>query len=260
MLKTLIKEESNINRKKQALEDYFDSPTEENTQRVFNTYAYLVKTTAGRLKVFLGETASLDELTDTGITGLIEAIHKYDRGQKVSFEGYASARIKRAMLLAVGKKGSVQERLTSTKKKIDGAREELRISTGHYPDDIDVARKIGLSLTALVEAEEAFKLSQAVSFDSYIEENIRLSKAPESVRPQRFEKNELSLRLKSSMALLTKEEQKVILMFYYEDLTQREIAGVLDITEDEVASIHVSAMSKMQAEMLEYMDIFINAV
>ncbi len=128
MLKTLIKEESNINRKKQALEDYFDSPTEENTQRVFNTYAYLVKTTAGRLKVFLGETASLDELTDTGITGLIEAIHKYDRGQKVSFEGYASARIKRAMLLAVGKKGSVQERLTSTKKKIDGAREELRIS------------------------------------------------------------------------------------------------------------------------------------
>ena len=149
----------------------------------------------------------LDELTDIGITGLIEAIHKYDRGQKVSFEGYASARIKRAMLLAVGKKGSVQERLTSTKKKIDGAREELRISTGHYPDDIDVARKIGLSLTALVEAEEAFKLSQAVSFDSYIEENIRLSKAPESVRPQRFEKNELSLRLKSSMALLTKKEQ-----------------------------------------------------
>ena len=111
-----------------------------------------------------------------------------------------------------------------------------------------------------MEAEEAFKLSQAVSFDSYIEENIRLSKAPESVRPQRFEKNELSLRLKSSMALLTKEEQKVILMFYYEDLTQREIAGVLDISEDEVASIHVSAMSKMQAEMLEYMDIFINAV
>jgi RNA polymerase sigma factor for flagellar operon FliA len=154
----------------------------------------------------------------------------------------------------------VQEKLTSTKKKIDGAREELRISTGHYPDDIDVARMIGLSLTALVEAEEAFKLSQAVSFDSYIEENIRLSKAPESVRPQRFEKNELSLRLKSSMALLTKEEQKVILMFYYEDLTQREIAGVLDISEDEVASIHVSAMSKMQAEMLEYMDIFINAV
>jgi DNA-directed RNA polymerase specialized sigma subunit len=49
-------------------------------------------------------------------------------------------------------------------------------------------------------------------------------------------------------------------MFYYEDLTQREIAGVLDISEDEVASIHVSAMSKMQAEMLEYMDIFINAV
>ena len=164
------------------------------------------------------------------------------------------------MLLAVGKKGSVQEKLTSTKKKIDGAREELRISTGHYPDDIDVARNIGLSLTALVEAEEAFKLSQAVSFDSYVEENVRLAKAPESVRPQRFEKNELSIRLKSSMALLTKEEQKVILMFYYEDLTQREIARVLEIKEDEVALLHVSAMSKMQVEMLEYMDIFINAV
>jgi DNA-directed RNA polymerase specialized sigma subunit len=49
-------------------------------------------------------------------------------------------------------------------------------------------------------------------------------------------------------------------MFYYEDLTQKEIAGVLGIDEEEVAALHVSAMSKMQAEMLEYMDIFINAV
>ena len=260
MLKTLIKEESNISRKKQALEEYLASPNEENTQRVFNTYAYLVKTTAVRLKVFLGETASIDELTDTGISGLIEAIHKFSSAQNLPFETYASAKIKRAMVLAIGKKGFVQEKLTSTKKKIDGVREELRISSGHYPDDIEVARKIGISLTALVEAEEAFRLSQAVSFDSYIEETMKQAKAPEIAKQSPFNQSELSGRLRSSLALLTKEEQKVVLMFYYEDLTQREIAGVLGIDEEEVAQLHVSAMSKMQAEMLEYMDIFINSV
>ncbi len=111
-----------------------------------------------------------------------------------------------------------------------------------------------------MEAEEAFRLSQAVSFDTYIEETMRQAKAPEGAKQNRFNQNELSGRLKSSMALLTKEEQKVVLMFYYEDLTQKEIAGVLGISEEEVAELHISAMSKMQVEMLEYMDIFINAV
>lgn len=260
MLKTFIKEESNIVRKRQALEEYLAAPNEENTQRVFNIYASLVKTTAVRLKVFLGDTASLDELTDNGISGLIEAIHKYERDQKLPFEAYAAARVKRAMILALGKKGPVQQKLTSTKKKIDGAREELRVSSGHYPDDIEVARKLGISLTALVEAEEAFKLSQAVSLDSFVEETMRQAKAPEAAKQSPFNQSELSGRLRTSMALLTKEEQKVVLMFYYEDLTQKEIAGVLGISEEEVATLHISAMSKMQVEMLEYMDIFINAV
>lgn len=250
MFSTNIRADAASKRKKALWDSYNSAPTPENRDALISEYSYLVKNAASRLSAYLGRAADGFDLVNEGIPGLIDAIYKYRPGENGRFEDFAGSRIRKSMLDTVIKAGGAREKIINTKKAIDQKRKELEENNSSVSNS-DVARALDMPLSMLVEAETAFTLSSGSSF-SYLEE----AAAP----PLPIDHAELAGRLNTSMQNLSNREKKIILMFYYEDLSRAEIARIMDMDDTAVLSVLGSAMRKMQEDMAEYMDVFVRAV
>ena len=169
---------------------------------------------------------------------------------RLDIDGGACRCIRKSMIDAVTKNADAKRLIIDTKKKIDAARKDL-LAAGKPAEKKDVANALDMTLPQLIEAETAFTLSSASSF-SYLEEG--------GSQPFPIDRKELAARLGASMQQLSNSEKKVVLMFYYENLSRKEICKILGLEDSEVLRILSGAMEKMQAEMAEYMDIFVKSV
>ena len=245
---TNIQATAAANRKAKLWEAYREAPTAENRDALTKEYVYLSVNIASRLSAYLGTAAAGHDLVEEGLPGLIDAIYKYDGTGR--FEDFAGARIRKSMIDAVTKNADAKRLIIDTKKKIDAARKDL-LAAGKPAEKKDVANALDMTLPQLIEAETAFTLSSASSF-SYLEEG--------GSQPFPIDRQELAARLGASMQQLSNSEKKVVLMFYYENLSRKEICKILGLEDSEVLRILSGAMEKMQAEMAEYMDIFVKSV
>lgn len=248
MYTTIISAEAAANRKAKLWEAYRSAPTAENRDALTKEYVYLSVNIASRLSAYLGAAAAGHDLVEEGLPGLIDAIYKYDGTGR--FEDFAGARIRKSIIDAVMKTEDARKLIIDTKKQIDRTRKSLEES-GQPATDKDVANALEMTLPQLIEAETAFTLSSASSF-SYLEEG--------GSQPFPIDRKELAARLGASMQQLSQAEKKVVLMFYYENLSRKEICEILDLEDSEVLRILSGAMEKMQTEMAEYMDIFVKSV
>lgn len=248
MYTNIIRADAAANRKAKLWAAYREAQNEVNRDALTQEYVYLVVNVASRLSAYLGTAAGDCDLVDAGIPGLIDAIYKYDGTGR--FEDFAGARIRKTIVDEVTKRTDAKRLIIDTKKRIDAARKALEESGKPFKES-DVAKAVDMTVPALVEAETAFTLSSGFSF-SYLEEGGG-SSLP-------IDRAELASRLKFSMEKLSNAEKKVVLMFYYEDLSRKEISEILGLDDTEVLRILSGAMEKMQEEMAEYMDIFVKAV
>lgn len=248
MYTTIISAEAAANRKAKLWEAYKSAPTAENRDALTKEYIYLVINIASRLSAYLGGAAAGHDLVEEGIPGLIDAIYKFDNSGR--FEDFAGARIRKSIIDAVMKTEDARKLIIDTKKQIDKTRKSLT-EAGQPSTDKDVAKALGMTLPQMVEAETAFTLSSMSSF-SYLEEGSSPSFP--------IDRKELAARLGASMRQLSNTEKKVVLMFYYENLSRKEICEILGLDDTEVLRMLSGAMEKMQAEMAEYMDIFVRSV
>ncbi|MCR5654326.1 MAG: FliA/WhiG family RNA polymerase sigma factor [Lachnospiraceae bacterium] len=246
--------------KKRLWQDYQRLKTPELREQLIIEYAPLVKLVAGRLSMYLGYNVEFDDLCGYGVFGLIDAIDKFDLLKDVKFETYASLRIRGSILDQIRKMDWIPRTIRQRQKQIDAVMREVEMEKGRQATDEEIARGLGISEDEFSDWQSQMKITGVVSLDEYQEAGgaeIRADygnshfEMPEDV----VEQVELKERLKASLEVLTEKERKVVLLYYYEELTLKEISMVLEVSESRVSQLHTKALRKMKTELGEYMGV-----
>jgi RNA polymerase sigma factor for flagellar operon FliA len=223
-------------------------------------YAPLVKVVAGRLSMYLGKNVEFDDLVSYGIFGLIDAIDKYDLDKDVKFETYASLRIRGSILDQIRKMDWIPRTVRQKQKRIDEAVKTVEMRTGKNATDEEVARELGVSEDELLDWQSQLKITNVISLNEYVEQGSEPVMDAYSnshfIQPEdMLAQEELKVMLEEALQLLTEKERKVILMYYYEELTLKEISLVLEVSESRVSQLHTKAIIKMRQRMGDYLGI-----
>ena len=204
-----------------------------------------------------------DDLCGYGIFGLIDAIDKFDCNKNVKFETYASLRIRGAILDQIRKMDWIPRSLRQKQKKIDAAMSKIEAQKGSVATDEELAQELGITLDEFNDWQGKTKATNLISLDEYTETQGTEAKM-DSVTNARFdqpedvvEKEELKKMIVEAISLLTDKERSVVTLYYYEEMTLKEISLVLDVSESRVSQLHTKALLKMKSKLGPYLNILI---
>ena len=236
----------NIEYKQRLWEDFSKKRTPELQEKIIIEYAGLVKLVAGRLSMYLGYNVEYDDLVGYGTFGLIDAIDKFDYSKGVKFETYASLRIRGAILDQIRKMDWIPRSIRQKQRKIDMAYQNLELKNGRMANDEEIAKELEISVDELETWQNQTKVTNIISLDEFMEQGTE-SKAQQSLTAkfdqpdQVFEKQELKEILVKTLETLTEKEKKVIILYYYEELTLKEISRILEVSESRISQLHTKA-------------------
>jgi len=225
-------------------------------------YTPLIKYIAHRLALRLPPHVSVEDLMSAGVIGLIDALTKFDPQKKVQFKTYAEFRIKGAMLDELRSLDWVSRSVRQKAAQLEKAYQSLEKKKGRAVDDEEVAKEMGISL------DNYYGLVNEVNGVFLLDfENLRhkIPKLPEeeliNLLMDDLEKlplhllgvEELKRVLAQSIEELTPKEKTVISLYYYEELTLKEIGEVLGFTESRICQIHAKAILKLKSKIRPYL-------
>jgi len=227
-------------------------------ERLIVAYAPLVKYVAGRLGSGLPAHVDEGDLVSYGLLGLIGAIERYDPERDIKFETYAIARIKGAIIDELRALDWVPRSVRSRAREIERAIAELEARLGHAPTDEEIAGKIGISVEELEESLTDISRSSIAALDelwSVSGEGDQISlldtiEDPSGARPaDALDETELKEIVADAISRLPEREKLVITLYYYEELTLREIGEVLGVTESRVSQLHTKAILRLKSRL-----------
>lgn len=229
-------------------------------EKLILEYAPLVKIVAGRLSMYLGYNVEYEDLVSYGIFGLIDAIDKFDYTKAVKFETYASLRIRGAILDQIRKMDWIPRTIRQRQKQIDAVIHQIESEKGRAATDEEIALGLGISDEEYVEWQSKMKVTNLVSLNEFLEQGSEIPNTAASSRhfimpEEAVEQEEMKAMLIESLEILTKKERRVVELYYYEDLTLKEISHVLEVTESRVSQLHTKALQKMKTKLGKYMGI-----
>lgn len=250
----------NIEGRNKLWELYSKKKTPEIREKIILEYANLVKIIAGRLSIYLGYNVEYDDLVGYGTFGLIDAIDKFDYEKGVKFETYASLRIRGAILDQIRKMDWIPRTLRQKQKKLDAAYQKIENIYGRIATDDEIAAELDISLNELETWQNQTKITNLVSLDEYMEQGegkLESSYSGDYAQPEKVaEKKELKELLIGALEYLTEKEKKVIVLYYYEDLTLKEISAILEVSESRISQLHTKAIQKMRIKLGNYIELF----
>lgn len=242
--------------------EYQKKPTPEIREQLIIAYAQLVKLVAGRLSMYLGHNVEFEDLVSYGIFGLIDAIDKFDLDKNVKFETYASLRIRGAILDQIRKMDWIPRTVRQRQRQMDDAIKQIEMRTGKTATDEEIAAELGLSEDEYCNWQSQINVTNVISLNEFEEQGTSPEPAMDATHNSHFaqpedvvEQAELKQMLIESLELLTEKERRVIELYYYEDLTLKEISRVLEVSESRVSQLHTKALVKMRKKMGPYMNI-----
>ena len=221
--------------------------------RLLVNYSPLVKYVTGRVSARMTGAVDREDFMSTGLIGLLNAIQTYDPEREAKFETYAISKIRWAMLDEARKEDSLPRRTRSRVRQVASARRELAQQLQREPTEAELAEKSDLSVsdyrsvvhqqdlsqTSSLEAQPAGEDGQA--FGPQIADETVLD--PESA----VEQVERQEELVSAMRELSDKERTVVTLYFYEDLTLREIGQALGLTEGRISQILKKTLGKLRS-------------
>jgi RNA polymerase sigma factor FliA len=227
--------------------------------RLILTYAPLVKYVAGRLGSGLPAHVDEGDLVSYGLLGLIGAIERYDPGRDVKFETYAIARIKGAIIDELRAMDWVPRSVRSRAREIERAIGELERKLHRAPTDDEIAKKVGITVSELEDSLTEISRSSIAALDELwtvsssggdqiaLIDTIEDTDAPD---PQSsLSATEMREAIGEAIARLPEREKLVVTLYYYEELTLREIGEVLGVTESRVSQLHTKAILRLKSRL-----------
>ncbi len=242
------------NSKAMLWQEYSKNPSAVLKEEIITEYAQLVKLVAGRLNMYLGNNVEYEDLVGYGVFGLIDAIDKYNFDKGVKFETYASLRIRGSILDNIRRMDWIPRSLRKKQKQIDHATIKLENILGRPATDAEIAKELDISDEEYVKWINQTKLLTLTSLEEYIEQGSELRN--ESMNNSRYtqpervvEKHELRGILAQVIENLLENEKRVIMFYYYEELTLKEISHILGVSESRISQIHTKALKKMKKRL-----------
>jgi RNA polymerase sigma factor FliA len=209
----------------------------------------LVKAIAIRVHENLPVHVDLDDLIHAGVLGLFDAVDKYDAQKNVSFQNYAKHRIKGAILDSLRELDWASRDMRKRQKTIDAASRELMSQLGRVPTEAEVAQKMGVQPERLRHMQTELRNLGLVQADPLIStENDRPQEfaAGPDLRPDLMcERHQLRSTLARAIGKLPERYQKVVFLYYTNEMTMKEIGEVLGVNESRISQIHKLALKKM---------------
>ena len=226
-------------------------------------YAPLVKFVANRIAMRVPPSVCLDDLVSAGIMGLLDAVDRFDPSRQVQFKTYAEFRIRGAMLDELRSMDWVPR---STRKKIHDMEKAITAVEGRLKrpaDDSEIAEEMDLDLDTFYGIINKARGVELLSLDEYLKDdrdNSESKKTFKSLIPgnddlgDHIMASELKRVIAESLESLSEKEQIVLSLYYYDELTLREIGEVLDLTESRISQIHTKAVIKLRPKLKSYYD------
>ena len=242
-------------------EDYIKSKNDPSVrEKIILEYAPLVKLVAGRLSMYLGYNVEYEDLVSYGVFGLIDAIDKFDHTKAVKFETYASLRIRGAILDQIRKMDWIPRTIRQRQKQIDQVMRQIESEKGRIATDEEIAIGLGISNDEYLEWQSKMKITNIVSLNEFLEQGSEVPNPATGSRhfimpEEAVEQEEVKKVLIQALELLTPKERRVIELYYYEELTLKEISFILEVTESRVSQLHTKALQKMKTKLGKYMGI-----
>ncbi len=193
---------------------------------------------------------SYDDMVSSGVIGLMDAVEKYDATRDARFETYSALRIRGEILDSIRAQDWASDSLRRRIKAAARTRDELQETLGREPDSGEIAAHMGISEAALLNALEKNRTFNVVYFEDMAHEDDGWERCVpcESSTPEDIaENNALTETLGALIDRLAERERLVVSLYYYEELTQKEIAHILGITEARVCQIRAAAVAKLKA-------------
>ena len=230
-------------------EEYIKTRSPKLREKLIIEYVPLVKVVAGRMGMYLGYTVEYDDLTGYGIFGLIDAIDKFELTKGVKFETYASLRIRGSILDQIRKLDWIPRTLRQKQKKLDTAASHLESVLGRTPTSEELAEELQVSLEELDAMVNQTQVANLVSLDEYLEQGSEVKAEEGNKAEQVVERQDLKRLLAEAINELTEKEQKVIALYYYEEMTLKEISSILEVSESRVSQLHTKSLRKMKEKL-----------
>jgi len=239
---------------------YRKNPTSELRMRLLNKYLPLVRNVATRMAMGFPRSVELTDLINTGAIGLVEAFRNFDPDRGVKFETYAVPRIRGAILDELRALDWVPRSTRAKSREIDRALVVLENKLGRQPEKAELARELKLTMPELHHALDDVSCTNILSLDEiiYPEDDNRQVPRIETIYDHsvlsilgEIEKGELHSYLVTAIDNLSEQEKLVISLYYFEELTLKEIGEVMSISESRVSQIHTRAVKKLRGMVKE---------
>jgi RNA polymerase sigma factor for flagellar operon FliA len=227
--------------------------------RLILTYAPLVKYVAGRLGSGLPAHVEEGDLVSYGLLGLIGAIERFDPTRDIKFETYAIARIKGSIIDELRSMDWVPRSVRARARDIERAIADLEARLTRAPTDEEIADKLGITEEEFQDSLMEISRSSIAALDELWASPgssgdavalIDTIEDPQAAEPQMaMAHTELREALGDAISRLPEREKLVVTLYYYEELTLREIGEVLGVTESRVSQLHTKAILRLKARL-----------
>jgi RNA polymerase sigma factor for flagellar operon FliA len=232
--------------------------SQEARRDLVNIYARIVKYVAGRMAIGLPHYVEFNDLISAGLLGLIQAIDNFDHERGIKFETYAIPRIRGSILDELRSQDWFPRSLRRKAKQLEEAYSTLEVKLGRPATDAEVARKLDIRIEELDSMVGEVSIATIMSLDADTsndegEASTSLGDYLADVNNEDVEqilaKQEMKELIGTRMAELPEKEQLVLVLYYYEELTLKEIGEILDVTESRVCQIHTKAIFRLKGKI-----------
>lgn len=215
----------------------------------------MVRFLALRIRERLPQQVEMEDLISAGVVGLMDAMQKFDPEKKVQFRTYAQFRVRGAMLDSLRALDWGPRDLRRKGRAVEEAIRSLSARLGKAPTESEIAREMGLDLSAYqhllgeLSGLELSSLNATPGEDAGVEALALLPAGPEDDPFLQCQSNEMRRLLARAIEDLPERERMVLTLYYYEELTMREVGATLGVVESRVSQLHSSAMARLRVAL-----------
>jgi len=251
-----VLKDSRRHRNSAALRAYSGQKTQSVENEQIAEFLPMVRRIVHKVVTYLKPPLSFEDLVSAGTVGLVKAARDFDSSYNTEFKTYAYTKIKGAILDELRGWSFVPANLNKQIRSALQMAREITEQTGSAPTDDDLAEKLGVTVDKLYETLESARARHFVSIDAY-EEDVPplggLLTATDTTTPeQHLERVELVEKLTDAIQQLTERQQQIILLYYQQHLTMKQIAEVFEISEPRVSQLHASALFNLSVKLREW--------
>ena len=218
----------------------------------------MVRKIARQVVTYLKPPLSFEDMVSAGAVGLVRAARDFDPSHQAEFKTYAYIRIRGAILDELRCWSFVPANLNKRIREAQQLSRKITEQTGTVPTDSELAEELGITVEELYETFENARAQHFMSLDGSSDDSPALGNllaAPHTIAPdERLERAELVEKLAEAIQQLFEKQRQVVLLYYQQQLTMKQIAEILEITESRVSQLHASALFSLSIRLRQWED------